>query len=145
MGFISWSSLHHSLHFHFVFLSVLFWLAYLRVSQIVVCECESAELSLMSPWLPKCSVPYGPVIQRVIMTLWIFGGSVCNFRGSQENFTTAAKTCYNVGEPVIMCVCVYYNKNCSKFTMILVVCVCVCVCVCERERERERESFSVCF
>ena len=48
----------------------------------------------------------------------ILGGSICEFRGSQENFTTVAKSCY-VDEPVIMrmCVCVC-------------VCVCVCACVC---------------
>ena len=76
------------------------------------------------------SVPYGPVIQRVIMTLCL------NFLGVNLQFSkvtrklyylTSDKTCC-VGEPVIICVCVF-------------VCVCVhpCECVGETMRERKRE------
>ena len=59
------------------------------------------------------SVPYGPLIQRVLIALcpdffWVFFGSICNFRGSQENLTTVAKSYHSgyVGKHVTICVCV---------------------------------------
>ena len=67
-----------------------------------------------------------------------FWGSIFNFRGSQVNCTTEAKTCHNSyeGKPVIMCVCVCV---CKKFTRILSVYVCVHGCggmyVCVRDRD----------
>ena len=57
-------------------------------------------------------------------------GSTCNFRGTQENVTTTAKTCY-VSEPGIMCVCVCLSVyvRASKREKVR-----------ERQRERDRES-----